>query len=122
MKSEGSLLCPGEVRGHINSVWKTTAYFSKTHFHISHHPLRCVEHRRKNSRRKQVIHSVIYMTIARQRLGKHVPTNAQPTTEGHPLLSNGPVNTLAAMNMQQYGRRQLLGNGRVFYGVRPEAI
>jgi hypothetical protein len=25
-------------------------------------------------------------------LGKYVPTNAQPTTEGHPLLGNGPVN------------------------------
>jgi hypothetical protein len=24
-------------------------------------------------------------------LGKHVPTNAQPTIEGHPLLGNGPV-------------------------------
>jgi hypothetical protein len=25
-------------------------------------------------------------------LGKHVTTNAQPTTGGHPLLDNGPVN------------------------------
>jgi hypothetical protein len=26
-------------------------------------------------------------------LGKHVPTNAQPTIEGHPLLGNGPLNS-----------------------------
>jgi hypothetical protein len=26
-------------------------------------------------------------------LGKHVPTNAQPTIEGHPLRGIGPVNT-----------------------------
>jgi hypothetical protein len=26
-------------------------------------------------------------------LSKHVPTNAQPTTEGHPLLGNAPTST-----------------------------
>jgi hypothetical protein len=26
-------------------------------------------------------------------LGKHIPTNAQPTIEGHSLLGKGPVNT-----------------------------
>jgi hypothetical protein len=44
--------------------------------------------------------------IPRQRLGKHVPTNAQPTIEGHPPLSKGEVNTPG-----------ILGNG-VFDAVR----
>jgi hypothetical protein len=33
-------------------------------------------------------------TIARQRLGKHIPVNRMHATEEPPLLGNGPLNTL----------------------------
>jgi hypothetical protein len=31
--------------------------------------------------------------VAKRRIGKHVPTNPHPTTEGRPLLGNRPINT-----------------------------
>jgi hypothetical protein len=46
----------------------------------------------ENYIRIHIIYIVTYNTIARQRLCKHVPTNAQPTV-GHPSLGNGPVDT-----------------------------
>jgi hypothetical protein len=38
-------------------------------------------------------HIVTYMTIVRQRLGKHFPQVTLSTIEGQPLLGNGPINT-----------------------------
>jgi hypothetical protein len=35
----------------------------------------------------------IIMPIARQRLGKLIRAVTLSTTEGHPLLGNGPINT-----------------------------
>jgi hypothetical protein len=32
--------------------------------------------------------------VSRKRIGKHVPTKAHPTIEGHPLLGNAWVDTL----------------------------
>jgi hypothetical protein len=37
-------------------------------------------------------------------LGKHVPTKDQPTTEGHPLLGNGPVNISRG---NEYGKNRV---------------
>jgi hypothetical protein len=36
---------------------------------------------------------VTHMTIARQRLGKHIPGVTLSTIKGHPLLGNGSIDT-----------------------------
>jgi hypothetical protein len=41
----------------------------------------------------KIYDTVTYMTVVRQRLGKHFSTNAQPKKQEHPLLGNGSVNT-----------------------------
>jgi hypothetical protein len=35
---------------------------------------------------------VTCISIARQRLGKHIPAKGTRATEGRPLVDNGPVN------------------------------
>jgi hypothetical protein len=42
--------------------------------------------------RLHIYNIVMHMHIARQRIGKHIPEVTLPTI-GHPLLSNGPINT-----------------------------
>jgi hypothetical protein len=37
--------------------------------------------------------NVTYITIARLRLDRHIPAKRTRSTEGRPLLGNGPVNT-----------------------------
>jgi hypothetical protein len=38
-------------------------------------------------------HIVMYMPIARQRLGKHIPEVILSTIDGYLLLGKGPINT-----------------------------
>jgi hypothetical protein len=49
--------------------------------------------------------------VSKKQIGKRVPTNAHPTTEGHPLLGIRPVNTHS--NECATIGRPLLGNALV---------
>jgi hypothetical protein len=50
------------------------------------------------------------MSIARQRLGKHIPEFTLSKIEEYPLLGNGPINTF------------LTTEDGVFHGVRAEEL
>jgi hypothetical protein len=53
-------------------------------------------------------YTVTHMTIARQRLNKHIPKITLSTTEGHPLLGKGPINTHSSLGSvsRNYKRAQ----------------
>jgi hypothetical protein len=42
----------------------------------------------------KIVDSVTYIPIARQRVGKHIPTTHKHTTIGRNLVGNGAVNKL----------------------------
>jgi hypothetical protein len=52
-----------------------------------------IEEQAEQGKRWQQVTNMTHMTIARQRLGKHIPNVTLPTIEGHSLLGNEPINT-----------------------------
>jgi hypothetical protein len=42
---------------------------------------------------KYIVHNLMCISIARQRLGEHIPAKRKHAKEGRPLLGTGPINT-----------------------------